>query len=200
MNTFFNSPHCLSGVHCRTCRSNRKWREGMMGVFSDIHEVDYECKWGGRPPIHRLRKYRHIPARLATMCLESLAEEMKKHDIDEEGTELLDNYAKDDPRHNDEYADRMRIWIAEKESLKADQLPSKMVLTYNGKGYEISTKLQFAGAGDLAEAMKKLPLNKWGESLLQRYEKAEWKSRCPGCEEAAHTNQMRLWLTINTPS
>jgi len=200
IDSFFNSVHCLSGAHCRTCRRDRHWRKSMMEFFSDIDKVDFECKWGGRPPTHKVRKYRIIPNRLERMKVAELAEEMKGYELDDEANEILTTYITDHPRHHDECADRMRIWIAEKEDLKQQGLPPKLILTHDGVDYEIPEKFQYAGSHDLADAMRKLPLDKWGKSLLRRHVKAEWKGPCPSCQESSHINMMRLWLTINSPS
>jgi len=53
MTTFFDSLHCTSHAHCRTCRDKeggRKWRASLGMTFEDIYEIDFICPfslvWG----------------------------------------------------------------------------------------------------------------------------------------------------------
>lgn len=49
MTTFFDSLHCTSKVHCRTCRDKeggKKWRESLLKVFEDVKKVDFNCPAG----------------------------------------------------------------------------------------------------------------------------------------------------------
>jgi hypothetical protein len=46
MKTFYDSEHCLSRAHCKTCRSKkggRSFRESLMGHFDDLKVRDFEC-------------------------------------------------------------------------------------------------------------------------------------------------------------
>ena len=49
MNTFFDSVHCLSEVHCRQCRAKfpgRRWRRSLMHTFEDVTKVYFQCPRG----------------------------------------------------------------------------------------------------------------------------------------------------------
>jgi len=46
---FFNSIHCESQAHCKTCRApgaGRAWRESLRAAFADIPARDFDCPHG----------------------------------------------------------------------------------------------------------------------------------------------------------
>lgn len=68
MTNFFDTNHCRSGVHCRTCRdrgrSGRRFREVMRERFG-LPEVDFDCPhdrpWGYRGDVYPLPRVSDLP-------------------------------------------------------------------------------------------------------------------------------------------
>ena len=57
MSDFYTSEHCVTRVHCGTCRAldgGRTWRRQLVVVFADLTGEDFACQaglpWGYRPP------------------------------------------------------------------------------------------------------------------------------------------------------
>ena len=47
--TFFDSDHCLSRSHCKTCRDIKEgdsFRQSLTNTFSDLEDSSFECPFG----------------------------------------------------------------------------------------------------------------------------------------------------------